>query len=131
MLKPLIDDVSYIGTTNNTITSVYNQLLECLDNTKPEKRDSFLNYIFTFILLHHKSCESKQFIWQVIKEEFLFEPTYEKLERCVGLLNCMIVEFHRRKWIQHVAWLREHLEVICDAYLGVYELEKMEQNGDI
>ena len=90
MLKPLIDDISYIDTSDkHTVESVYNQLLEFLDDEKPEKRDGFLNYIFTFILLNHKSYVSKQFIWHVLKNEFLYETTYEKLERCVGLLNCM------------------------------------------
>jgi len=132
MLKPLIDDISYIDTSDkHTVESVYNQLLEFLNDEKPEKRDGFLNYIFTFILLHHTSVASRQFIWHVIKEEFLYEPTYEKLERCVGLLNCMISEFKRRHWSIHVSYLKDLCDVVYSRYLGVYELEKMEQNGDI
>jgi len=136
ILNPLIDDVSYIGTADlATKEGVYNELHELLEGIPDSKRDSFLNYMFTFILLKHKSLISNDFIRHVIKNEFLIDPTYDKLERCVGLLNCMINEFLRRKWnitIPHnYIFLKHQLDFVNNAYVGCYEQEKMEQNGDI
>ena len=136
VLKPLIDDDSYIRTSDDqTVTIVYNELHELLEGIPESKRDSFLNYMFTFILLHHKSTTTQDFVTHAIKHEFLIDATYDKLERCVGLLTCMIDEFLRRGWNvlvpQSYIFLKEELCFIRDGYVGIYEQEKLEENGDI
>lgn len=97
-----------------------------------DKFDGCLNYVFTQLFRKTESPLAFTVIEQTIIKMFLEEPSYHKIERIIGLLNCMLIEFETRNW------MTEEISIRLDALIKymkteykIYERKKCEEEGDL
>jgi len=94
--------------------------------------DGCLNYFFTQTLRKVDSlCVCEHVIIVTLINKFLREPRYLLLERLLGLLNSMHVEFERREWRSEALYVLERIYRFVKRRYIEYEDKKIKENGDI
>jgi len=110
-------------------------LFHDLRDSHPTQVDGYLNYYLTKLLKDLKEDPGfffKQFIREVLQEVYCTPPKYYKLERGIGLLTCMIIEFSRRKWSKvSKKLLKDIRREFTETLFIPYEMAKRSINGDI
>ena len=110
-------------------------LLDNLSKLHPTEVDGHLNFVFTKLLKDSKNnfhIYFGRFIDLILQDVYADPPKYYKLQRAIGLLTCMIIEFSRRKWsVQSKKFLKDLRRKFTENILIPYEDIKIEQNGDI
>lgn len=94
--------------------------------------DGCLNYFFTQTLRkvdHLDRCETT--IILTLINQFLREPRYLFLERALGLINAMQIEFKRRNWRSEGLYILERVYNFVKRRYTKYEDKKIDENGDL
>jgi len=101
------------------------------------KQDGIINYTLTQIMRRkdfdgsHVNAETS-FIFTSLNKEFRENPSYDKFERCCGLLHSMTKEFERRGWMTpNIRRFLEKETDITDSRMVEYEDKKIKENGDL
>lgn len=137
-MRPPFDkavELAKVGDVDGT----FSQIMEAIENYDFVKDylivDGCLNYVFTQLLRKlnvSEMCVAHWIIFGILKTVFWDRPKYGLLERAMGLLNAMNVEFTRRGW-------REDALPVIGALLHFtetrvyepYEDKKIAENGDL
>jgi hypothetical protein len=118
----------------HNVESVKQELFDALGTIEPNKRTGCLNYFFTVLLHYCPNIESFSLLSAIMKDYFLTDVSYSKLECANGFLYRIRKEFIRRSWFNpkvDVYYILDLLTIIVDVEAEDYEDLKIQENGDV
>ena len=137
-MRPPFDKAVELAKAGN-IDGAFSQILEAIEGYSIVSDylvvDGCLNYVFTQLLRKLDTLEmhvAHWIIFGVLKTLFWDKPRYGLLERLIGLLYAMRVEFERREWNENALSIIDVLlNFTVTRIYEPYEDRKMVENGDL
>jgi hypothetical protein len=143
-LRPVLDSAVILAQQGKWADAKTRILLGIRDEADSSK-DGCLNYAFTQLFRKMNVEEAETVIHMVIYDVYLVPPKYFKLERLLGLLESMAIEFERRKWHREgcrdgeirtsneniLAIIKRLKRYVVETHYITYEEKKIKENGDL
>jgi len=130
-LRPIFDEAVELVKVNEIGRAVTMIMLN-LEDKDAFTVDGCLNYFFTQTLRkvdHLDRCEHT--IILTLINQFLLKPRYLLLERILGLITAMQIEFERRNWRSEALCILERVYNFAKKRYVDYEDEAIKRNGDL
>jgi len=130
-LRPIFDEAVELVKANE-IGKALTIVMNNLEGKDVFAVDGCLNYFFTQTLKkvdHLDRCETVIIV--ILIHQFLDKPRYLLLERALGLITAMRIEFKRRGWRSEGLYILERIYNLVKGYYVDYEDKKIKDNGDL